>query len=112
MRLRLSCLALLAASACTSPGVAPSSSTWRFSGTVSAVDGGRVTGPVPGAELTVVSGVNLHATVTSDAQGHYVFPPLAKGRFTLEVAAPGYHGASPVVDLYRDTEVNFGLTPR
>lgn len=113
MRLRLLCLGLLAASACASPSsVAPSASTWRFSGTVSAVDAGRITGPIAGAALTVVDGVNLHATVTSDAQGRYVFPRLEKGRFTLAVAASGYQSASPVVDLYRDTEVNFGLAPR
>jgi hypothetical protein len=110
--MRLKCLlaALLTTSACaTSSPVTPSDGTWRFSGTVSAIDGTRVGAPVAGAQLRVVSGVNTAAQVTSDAAGHYVFEGLESGRFTLAIAAPGYVTSTPIVELYRDIEVNFAL---
>jgi hypothetical protein len=59
--------------------------------------------------LTVLSGVNINAKVTTDILGRYVFTALESGRFTVAVAAPGYLSATPVVDLYRDIEVNFAL---
>lgn len=85
---------------------------WRFDGTVSRQD---VTGsivPISGAELMVTDGVNLNARVTSDAGGRYDFGGLRGGRFTLTVAAPGYVSVRPVVDLFKDTTVNFALKPQ
>jgi carboxypeptidase family protein len=103
-------LFLLAASACTSATpVTPTDGTWSFSGTVSGRDGDRVGAPIPNAELTVIDGVNLNAKVRSDAAGRYAFDALESGRFTVSIQAPGYVSATPVVNLYRDTEVNFAL---
>jgi hypothetical protein len=62
--------------------------------------------------LTVLSGVNINAKVTTDISGRYVFTALDSGRFTVTVAAPGYLSAAPVVDLYRDVDVNFALRPQ
>jgi len=41
-----------------------------------------------------------------------VYDSLERGRFTISIAAPGFVSVSPVVDLYRDIEVNFALTAR
>jgi hypothetical protein len=76
------------------------------------MDGRQVSGPIAGAHLTVVSGANAAAAVTSDAAGHYVFERLDGGRFTVAIEAPGYVSATPIIDLYRDTEVDFALTPQ
>ena len=113
MRLKVLVIALLAASACTkSSPSAPSGGPWKFSGTVSGIDGVRLGGPISGADLTVVSGANVNAKVKSDASGRYVFDNLEGGRFTVAIAARGFVSASPVVDLYRDTEANFVLKPQ
>jgi hypothetical protein len=113
MRLPALLIALLTTTACTTPApLAPSQGPWQFSGTVSALDGARTGAPIPGAELTVVDGINLHARVTSDAAGRYAFTGLESGRFAVSIAAPGFVGVVPVVDLYRDIEVNFALKPQ
>ena len=113
MRLKVLLAALLVTSACATPSpVTPSEGTWRFSGSVSAMAGERVVGPLPGAQLTVVSGVNTNTTVTSDAAGRYSFEGLESGRFTVAIEAPGFVSATPVIDLYRDIEVDFALTPQ
>jgi hypothetical protein len=111
MRLTSLLIALLTTSACAAPSspVTPSEGPWRFSGTVSAMQGGRVSGPIAGAQLSVVSGVNLNARVTTDVSGHYLFPTLSSGRFIVTISAPGYEAVTPVVDLYQDTEVDFAL---
>lgn len=57
----------------------------------------------------VVNGVNLYAKVTTDAAGRYVFPALDSGRFSVAITAPGFVTVTPVVDLYQDTDVSFGL---
>jgi len=113
MRLRTLLTALLIGSACATPSpVTPSAGPWRFSGTVSRVEGGHVGSAIAGAELKVVSGVNINAKVTTDSSGRYVFIALESGRFTVAVAARGYVSAAPVVDLYHDTEANFALAPQ
>jgi hypothetical protein len=115
MRLNVLVLALFATSMCE--GVCPlkptpTKGTWRLSGTVSAMDGGRVGGPIAGARVAVASGVNTDSNVTTDVQGRYAFPGLESGRLTLTISAPGYVSSTPSVDLYRDTEVNFVLSPQ
>jgi hypothetical protein len=39
-----------------------------------------------------------------------VFEQLESGRINVVIEAPGFVSASPIVDLYHDTEVDFGLT--
>jgi hypothetical protein len=113
MRLLVLLIALLTTTACTAPApLAPSPGPWQFSGTVSALNGAETGGPIAGAELTVIDGINLNARVTSDAAGRYVFTGLESGRFTVSIAASGFVGVVPVVDLYRDIEVNFALKPQ
>jgi hypothetical protein len=105
--------AVLVTSGCAAPApVAPSPGPFRFSGTISAVDGGRVGNPIAGARLTVIDGANLNATVDTNAAGQFAFESLDSGKFTLTIAAPGFASATPVVQLYRDIEANFALTPQ
>jgi hypothetical protein len=103
--------AVLAASGCVQPVPgSPSAGPWRFAGSVWALEGAASAGPVTGAELTVIHGVNKDATVRTDEAGHYEFLALESGRFTLAIAARGYVTVTPVVELYRDTEANFALS--
>jgi hypothetical protein len=76
------------------------------------MDGRRVSGPIAGAHLTVIDGANANVSVTSDAAGRYRFDRLESGRFNIVIEAPGFVSASPVVDLYRDIEVDFALMPQ
>jgi len=94
------------------PTLAPSRGTLRFSGSVSALSNARVGDPIAGAQLTVISGANSNQTVSSDSRGRFEFTNLDSGRFTVAIAASGYVSATPVVDLYRDIEANFALSPR
>lgn len=113
MRLGILLVALLVAPACAAPSpLTPTAGRWQFSGTVSRTERGQVGSPIAGAELSVVSGVNINAKVTTDASGRYLFTGLESGRFTVAVAARGYLRATPIVDLYRDTEANFALAPQ
>jgi hypothetical protein len=113
MRLFLLAGFVIIASACASSSpVTPTEGPWRFSGTISAREGEHVGAPIANAELTVISGANIDARVRSDAAGRYAFEALDGGRFTVSITAPGYIPATPVVQLYRDTEVNFALAPR
>lgn len=74
--------------------------------------GSQLGGPIAGAELTVLSGVNMNATVTTDSAGRYEFTSLERDKFTVTIAAPGFVSATPVVNLYRDIEANFALKPQ
>jgi hypothetical protein len=109
---RLILLLLLTSSGCvpqSTTTTTPSSGPLRFSGTVSATDGTHIGAPISGADLAIVDGANLNVSVRSDADGHYRFDNLESGRFTVKIAASGFATATPVVDLYRDTEANFVL---
>jgi hypothetical protein len=99
------------ATACslTSSPVIPAGTTWRLSGTVNIVSGGRIAGPIPGARLTVQDGTNKGAQVTSDSLGRYTFVTLEGGRFTMLIEAGGFVSAAPLVALSRDIDVDFGL---
>jgi hypothetical protein len=113
MRVWVLVCSLIATGGCaTQSSVAPSDGPWRFSGTISAMDGRQVSGPIVGAHLTVTSGANAATAATSDGSGHYLFEQLDSGRFTVTIDAPGYVTATPVIDLYRDMEVDFALTPQ
>jgi hypothetical protein len=92
--------------------LAPSTEPVRFSGTIFAMEGGRVGGPVPAAQLTIVNGANSNATVSTDAGGHYNFPKLATGKFNLTISAPGFVTLTPEVFLGQDLDVNFVLSPK
>jgi hypothetical protein len=115
MRLHAFLLILLAASGCaksTPLSPAEMEGPWRFAGSVSRLDTTGSIVPISGAELTVTDGVNLDSRVTSDSAGRYDFGALRGGRFTLTVAAHGYISVRPVVELFRDTNVNFALKPQ
>src|SRR5262245_56358824 len=97
---------------CMAPApLAPTTEPVRFSGTIFRMDNGRVGGPVAAAKLTIVSGVNSNATVSTDAGGHYEFPKLSAGSFDLTISAPGFITLHPTVALGQDLEVNFVLSP-
>jgi len=106
VRAALALAGLLAAAACKGP-LAPSNGAWRFTGTVRA----RAGGAISGAQLTVIEGPNQGVEVTTDASGRYMCPQLESGRFVMTIAAPGFVGVKPIVDLYHDLEVNFALRP-
>lgn len=43
--------------------------------------------PVPGATIHLL---NTEVSVLSDDAGHFIFPPLAKGKYTIEISAIGF----------------------
>ncbi len=45
---------------------------------------------VPGAKIVLTSDAGTQRTITSDASGHYTFPLLPPGRYSLEVTAAGF----------------------
>jgi hypothetical protein len=45
---------------------------------------------VPGAKITLTSEAGTQRTATSDASGHYAFPLLSPGKYSLEVNAGGF----------------------
>jgi hypothetical protein len=103
---------VVGAAACrlTSPAVIPSGTSWQLSGTINAMSGGRLVGPLPGALLTVQDGTNRGAQVTSNSSGRFTFINLEGGRFTMLIQAGGFVSVAPVVALTRDIEVDFGLS--
>lgn len=102
-------ICLTAACSFKSSPVTPAGSTWRLSGTINIVSGGRITGPIPGARFTVQDGTNKGAQVTSDSSGRYAFADLEGDRFTMLIEASGFVSVAPVVALFRDIEVDFAL---
>jgi hypothetical protein len=96
-------LALTAVS-CKGP-LSLSNGEWQFTGTVRTLSGAAITG----ADLVVLNGPNQGVEVTTDAAGHYVFPRLESGRFTMTIDAPGFVRVNPIVDLYHDLDVTFAL---
>jgi hypothetical protein len=113
IRLNILLLVILTTSACikAAPLVPTTQGPFRFSGTVSALNGTQIGRPISGAQLTIVSGVNANTKSSTDSGGHFVFPSLDNGKFNLTISAPGYASATPVVELFEDTEVDFVLKP-
>jgi hypothetical protein len=113
MRRRLLLLTLISTLGCVSQRpLTPSGGSWRFSGTVFRMQGNQVGSPIAGARLTVVDGVNLNASATTDGSGHYAFEALEHGKFTIAIEAAGFLTATPLVNLYRDIEATFALKPQ
>lgn len=59
---------------------------------------------VTGAKLTLTSDAGLKRELTSDATGHYVFPLLQPGVYTVEVAATNFSTAKMTKVIVRITE--------
>ncbi|MGH9567511.1 MAG: carboxypeptidase-like regulatory domain-containing protein, partial [Candidatus Angelobacter sp.] len=56
--------------------------------------------PVAGATLTLNGGdLRLGTTVTTDSSGAYDSGPLAIGRYTVSVSAPGYAGSQSAASV-------------
>ena len=91
---------------------AASKGPWKFTGSIASLVGARLGPPIAGAELTVTTGVNSNARVTTDHGGHFAFSALETDKFTVTINAPGYVGLTPVVNLFGDTDVTFVLKPR
>ncbi len=65
--------------------------------------------PIPGATVSVTQGAQTLSTVT-DPDGHYVFPPLAAGAWTVRVEMFGFNAFKKDVDYAAATgPVNFEL---
>jgi hypothetical protein len=84
-----------------------------------AVVSGRVTDPtdavVPGAAIELTSrttGVKL--TTVSNAEGNYVFPPVAPGSYDVVASAPGFASArleAITLEVGQSRTINFRLRP-
>ena len=83
----------------------PTGVRWQLSGKIIHVG----EGPIAGARLTVLDGSDQGTQSASDSAGQYAFPSLASGRFHMAIEAPGFDSVFPVVDLSRDTDVDFAL---
>lgn len=57
--------------------------------------------PIPGATVTASQGGQERSTVT-DADGHYTFPPLAPGNWTVSVQMFGFEPLQKTVDYARE----------
>ncbi len=88
--------------------LAPSSAdgTVRFTGNVISLS----TGAIPGATLTIESGVNKNAQVTTGADGHYVFAGLQPDDFSVLIEAAGFTSITPRVNLFSDVDATFALS--
>ena len=88
--------------------LAPASGPWRFSGTITSISGARIAG----ARLTILDGPNVNVQATSDGSGRYVFEGLESGSFSVLIERSGFASVTPLVDLFRDIDVNFALAER
>ena len=65
--------------------------------------------PIPGATLTATQGEKKFVTVT-DGDGHYTFPPLSEGNWTVAVEMFGFTPLKQEVNYFSTTKpVNFAL---
>ncbi len=67
--------------------------------------------PIPGASVTVYSGMQQVATALTDGNGDYRIENLAPGSYTVVAAAPGFQPGTATVSITAgmDTEQNFQL---
>ncbi len=80
--------------------------SWAQSGFVKS--GGQ---PIPGATITITQQGQTFSTVT-DADGHYTFPPLSPGAWTVKVEMFGFDPLTQTVDYgaVGEKPTNFELT--
>ncbi len=65
--------------------------------------------PIPGATLTATQGEKKFVTVT-DGDGHYTFPPLGEGNWTVTVEMFGFSAFKQDINYFATTKpVNFSL---
>src|SRR5665213_1118259 len=97
-------LAMMGAACAITPAspLAPSSAdgTVRFTGNVINLS----TGTIAGARLTILSGVNKDAQVTTGADGRYVFAGLQPDGFNVLIEAAGFTSITPRVNLFNDID--------
>ena len=68
-----------------------------------------IAGPVGGARVDVLDGVNAGRSTVADAGGHYTLTNLTSGAFTLRVSATGFVPQSTPVTLADNDTVDFTL---
>ena len=99
------------AAACTLPSGTPltptsADGTVRFTGNIISLANGKISG----ARLTVLSGVNKDAHVTTDAAGRYACASLQPDSFDVLIEAAGFVSITPRVYLFNDVDANFALS--
>jgi hypothetical protein len=77
--------------------------------TLSGVVSGAGVGPLGGARVEVVSGVNLGQSATADAAGRYTLVDLVPGAMTLRASAAGYVPQTSTVTPSASQTVDFSL---
>jgi len=56
--------------------------------------------------------VNKDTHVTTDADGRYAFTGLQPDSFDVLIEAAGFASITPRVDLFKDVDVTFALSPQ
>jgi hypothetical protein len=102
---------LTGAAACVATPAAPlapssADGTVRFTGSVISLSSGKIAG----ARLTVLTGVNKDAQVTTDSGGRYVFAGLQPDGFSVLIEAAGFVSITPRVNLFNDIDATFALS--
>ncbi len=106
MILGLACLALLVALAGLASG--QTATTGQIAGNVVDPTGAVVSG----ATITLTNESGVKREIASDATGHYVFPLLAPGKYTLEASVKGFAPikiADAVVKITETTAIDIPL---
>jgi tetratricopeptide (TPR) repeat protein len=63
-------------------------------GTVTGFVAGPSQAPIPGAKVTLAAADGSRQSVTADLRGHYSFPSVEPGTYTLSAEAAGYQAAT------------------
>jgi len=85
-RLGIAVVACLIVAACGNAGA--------VTGTVNEIEGG----PLPGVHVTI-DGLKTHREATTDSDGHFAFPNLAAGGYTLKTDLADYVGDTKMVTV-------------